>query len=99
MVRTTLCLAALLCLAACDDAGSKGGAASAKPSAKPVASAAQSAAGSAKGPTAPAADDPTDKEDIPVAEDFEEEAEKAINDENLDEQVDKLDKEIVEDKE
>jgi hypothetical protein len=95
-VIRALCLGALLCLAACGKDGATG-AGSAKPSGAKVASAAPS--GSAKGPTATAADDPTDKENIPVAEDFEDEAEKAINDETLDDEIGKLKKEIEEDKE
>jgi hypothetical protein len=44
------------------------------------------------------ADDALDAASIPVKEDFEEQAKQAINEDNLDEQLSKLEKEIESDK-
>jgi hypothetical protein len=84
----------LLVPLACDQ-GSGGGASSAAPTASATTAATASPSGSTQAATG-AGD--LDKEDIPVSADFDDEAEKAITDDNLDEEVDKLDKEIVEEK-
>jgi hypothetical protein len=83
---------ALCLLAACDEGGT-----TTTPTAAPTTKT-TTATTAPKGPTTAAATDDMDKADIPVAEDFEEEAEKAINEDNLDDEVAKLEKEITEDK-
>jgi hypothetical protein len=82
-------------LIGCDDKKSAPASGSA---AAPQAAATGTATGAASGATKPAAltDAQLDSEDLPVAEDFEEEADKSITDENIDEQVEKLAKEIDE---
>jgi hypothetical protein len=91
MYRALVILATVLTFAACDQ-GKEG------PGGKSTSTPTSAAA--PKGPTtgAAAANDDVDKEDIPVAEDFEEEAEKAVTDDNLDDEVAKMEKEINEDK-
>jgi hypothetical protein len=97
MKHTIFFAAALFALAACDEAPT-GTAPSATATSKPT-TMAPVPSGKGSGPTtAASADADLDKEDIPVAEDFEEEAEKAINEDNLDDELAKLDKEITEDK-
>lgn len=49
-------------------------------------------------PAAPLTDEALDKVDLPVKEDYEEEAYKAINEDNLESQLDELEKEISGDK-
>ena len=99
MIRLATCLFALTMLCACEPAPG-GGAPSAKTSAKTAVTTAPSGSASGKGPTTAAStEDPMDKEDIPVPEDFEEDAEKAVTDDTVDDEVEKLDKEIKEDKE
>lgn len=90
-------LAVLALTTACDDKP----AAPAAPSAAVPGSAAPGAptlvapTASANGATA---DADLDKADLPVESDFEDEAEKAIDDDSLEANIDKLDKEIVEEK-
>jgi hypothetical protein len=87
MKRVAVLAAALLLGAGCDKDKDAGGT-------SPATSAPGAAA---SGPTKPAAnmtDAELDKADIPVPADFEEEAEREINDDNLDAEIDKLEKEI-----
>lgn len=71
----------------------------AAPSAATATATATALAATASTDGAPSAKDAElDKADLPVAADFEEEAEKAIDDDNLETNVDKLDKEIVAEK-
>jgi hypothetical protein len=81
MKRTALMSAFLLLFAAACDSGGKGGGADGKPTDKTADS-------------KPLTDDQVDSADLPVEEDFEEEATKEINEDNLDDQVAALEKEI-----
>lgn len=85
MKQTTLLAILILLFVACDS-GSKGDSASPAPSATAAAK-------------LPESDTEVDKADVPVEEDFEGEAQKAINGDNLDDEVAKIAKEIDNDKE
>ena len=81
-MKRTAFMAALLLLftaAACDSGGGKSG------DAKPADTA---------GDTKPLTDEQIDSAEIPVVEDFEEEAAESIDEENLEDQVAALEKEI-----
>jgi hypothetical protein len=95
MTRMLLASSLLLVAVACDE-GAKPTPTPTSPSSAPAATAkATSTATADTGATKPAmSDDPLDKEDIPVAADFEDEAEKDITDDNFDDEIDKLDHEI-----
>ena len=82
MKHTAFMAAFLLLFAtACDSGGSKSGGGDGKPADK-------------GGETAALTDDQVDSADLPVVEDFEDEANESINEENLEDQVAALEKEI-----
>ncbi len=98
MNRVSLVFLLSFSLFACDEGGNAASAPSAKPTATAGASGTAKAAPSGSISTAAASDAQLDKEDIPVAADFEDEAEKSIDEDNVDDEVAKLEKEIGDDK-
>lgn len=102
-MKPSFLLLVLAALCACEStpAVTPGTASAVAQTAAPSAATATATASAATASTdgAPSAKDAElDKADLPVAADFEEEAEKAIDDDNLETNVDKLDKEIVAEK-
>ena len=90
----TLAIAALSCLflltAGCDDGAKKP-----TPSSTAMATAASTAGAKPKAKVAKV-DDELDKEDIPVPADYEDKAEKEITEDNLEEKLAELEKELSE---
>ncbi len=100
-MKPSFLLLVLAALCACEStpAVTPGTASAVAQTAAPSAATATASAATASTDGAPSAKDAElDKADLPVAADFEEEAEKAIDDDNLETNVDKLDKEIVTEK-
>lgn len=84
---------ALLTLLAACEGGEKGPAGTAAATGATARATGAAAVAAATGSTV-AASDPLEGEDIPVAEDFEAEVEKAITDDNFDDELDAIEDEI-----